>query len=1041
MQFRRYLSLVTTFVVLAVALSAQTPKRALKPLACGTSPAMERQEEFLHRRAMERRATLLRAGRTAVTGSGAIVDLERAATAVSGDIFLMSTGAGVSLARNPFPGTLVGRSVRFQPANAAATAYRLQPPADATYRDDAILPPAINLIQPGQPGSFTDDDVREFPLPFPFPFYGKTYDKIFVHANGFLSFEETSPDGGQLNYSDFLSGPPKIMGAGLDLDPEFSPADAGLYVFITDSEAIFSYVKISQYIGLSLQVDFQIRLATDGSISILHRRAPMGLFVMGITPGRNAGSSELISFSNPPANEETGSIAEIFSDVTNGEIDIARAAQVFFQSQSDDYDYLVFYNNLGIPAGPSVVAYELTVRNRVSGIGDEDIDRSAVFGSKNRMQAVLNMGPLSQYPASPDGLVNARAGSEDTPLTVLAHEAGHRFLAFPLLEEPTGITANLLGRGDAHWSFNFNSDGSFLEGNSIDSTGKLDEFTTGAPSVRYSELDRYLMGLIGLEQVGAEQKLYYVGATTSKFRAPLRGQTLNGPAQNFSIYNIIAANGSRIPDHTVSQKRFRFAFVLITGDATATQADLDKLNGFRTGFESFFHEKSGNFAIADTSLKPGLSASAFPAAGLAPGAEGQLEVRRAVATASPLPLTIAVEGNAITAAATAEIPANALSVSIPVTAVSTGVSPITISAADSSYLPEMVNMSVRGVGELQLELLSGTRYQAPRNGETNTPVKVRVVDANRVPYQGVEVRLEPTTGGTANPIVAITDFKGEASIRWIVGDGSSNRAVLFLAANRGPTEKTLLAVEALLPQVQAATNGASFTPGLSPGSLGTLFGVSLGAGETESAQEQPLPIELVGASVTVNGEYAALLYVSDLQINFVVPPSLMGDTASVVVETPDGKSDAFEAPLVVNDPAIFFDSGSNIGAVLRAGSGVKTDIAPALPGGFVEIFATGLGPLLAGGRGAPALTAKPVTATLNGQSIEVVYAGIAPGFVGLYQVNAKIPEGLAPGNYLLRLQQEGKESNAVNVIVGALSTSSSRWVETSEFQVQRGNRK
>ena len=182
---------------------------------------------------------------------------------------------------------------------------------------------------------------------------------------------------------------------------------------------------------------------------------------------------------------------------------------------------------------------------------------------------------------------------------------------------------------------------------------------------------------------------------------------------------------------------------------------------------------------------------------------------------------------------------------------------------------------------------------------------------------------------------------------------------------------------------------------------------------------------MADARVTVNGVRAALLYVSDLQINFVVPLSLVGNTATIVVETPDGKSAGFDAPLLVNDPAIFFDSGSNLGAVLRSGSDVKTDIVPALPGAFVEIFATGLGPLLAGGRGQPQLTEKPVAATLNGQSILVDYAGIAPGFVGLYQVNAKIPEGLAPGNYLLRLQQDGKESNAVNVIVGALPTSGS----------------
>ncbi|MCC6265182.1 MAG: hypothetical protein IT169_16525 [Bryobacterales bacterium] len=1019
MLFRRFLSLVGAVAVLAAAVSAQSQNRVLKPLVCGTSPATQRQEEFLHRRATERRAALLRAGRTSIAGAGRIVDLQRNATAVSGDILLMSTGAGVSLARNPFPETLVNRGIQFRPANAAATAYQLDAPAETAYREDALLPPAINLIQAGQPESFTDDDAREFALPFPFPFYGKTYNTIFVNSNGFLSFEEASPAGSNLEYSDFLSGPPKIMGAGLDLDPSLSPAGAGIYVFITDSEAIFSWVKVSQYISQSLQVDFQVRLATDGSIRIFHRRAPLGLFVMGISPGHNAGATDLISFAQPPSQEQTGSIAEIFSDVTNGEIDIARAAQVFFQSQPDDYDYLVFYNNLGIPAGQGVVAYEITVRNQVSGNGDELTDRSEVFGSKNRMQAVLNLGPLSQYPQSPTDLVAARAGSEDTPLTVLAHEAGHRFLAFPLLEEPGGITWNLLGRGDVHWSSNFNSGGSFLEGNAISSTGKLDEFVTGAPNTRYSEVDRYLMGLIGREAVGIEQQLYYVDTSASRLRAPRRGQFLFGPARNFSIFNIIAANGPRIPDHTVSQKRFRFAFVLITNDATAPQADLDKLNGFRTAFESFFREKTANLAIADTSLKPGLSANVFPAAGLIPGAQGQLEVRRAVATSSELPLRIEVTGDAVTAPAAAVIPANAASVTIAVNAANTGVSPITISATDGSYLPETVNMAVRNVSELQLAVVSGTRYQAPLHGETTTPVTVHVSDGNRLPYEGVEVRLEPSTGGSANPPVAFTDARGEATFRWTVGDGDPNRASVFLAANRGSSEKSLIAVEALVPKVLAATNGASFTAGVSPGSLATLFGVSLGAGQSAEASSQPLPIELAGTSVTVNGVRAALLFVNDLQINFVTPLSNAGDTARIVVETAEGVSSVFEAPLLASDPAIFFDSGSNVGAVLRSGSGEKTDRVPALPGAFVEIFATGLGPLLPGGRGVPPRTEMPVSATIDGQPMLVDYAGVAPGFVGLYQVNAKVPEDLAPGVYALRLHQGGKESNSVNVIVGS----------------------
>ncbi len=1007
------------FFLLAAALSAQVPETRTKSLVCGTSAAMARQEAFLHRTATARRGALLRAGRSAINGPGGVIDLARAATAVSGDIVLMSTGAGVSLPRNPFPAALAGREVRFQPMDAAATAYRLPPPAETPYRDDAVLPPAVNLIQPGLPDSFADDDVREFPLPFPFPFYGKTYSSVYVHSNGFVSFEEPSPSGGALSYSDFLGGPPKIMGAGLDLNPSFSPAGAGLYVFTTNTEVIFSYAGIAQYFSAST-VDFQIRIASDGEIAIRHRSAPAGLFVMGITPGRNLGNSDLISFVQPPSEPETGSIAEVFSDVTSGEIDIARAAQVFFESQPDDYDYVVFYNNLGIAPAPGVVAYEITVRNQVSGTGDLPADRSAIFGSASRLQAVLNMGPLSQYPDDPSAIILARSASEDTPLTVLAHEAGHRFLAFPLLEEPSGITQNLLGNGNVHWSFNFNSDGSFVEGNTIKSTGKLDEFITGAPTLRYSELDRYLMGLISPDQVGIEQQLYYVDASTSGTRQPKRDEFLYGPSRNFAIFNIISANGPRIPDSTVSQKRFRFAFVLITSDAAASASDLAKLNAFRAGFESFFHEKTGGLAIADTSLKPALSAAAFPAMGLTPGTQGEIVVRRGNASASALPLTISVLGGALTVPAAAEIPANGVFVTIPLSAVSAGTSAVTVRAADDSYLPEVVNVAVRDASELYLEVLTGTRYQAASDSGSLIPVRVRVTDRNRVPYQGVEVRLEALGGDASAPVSAFTDFSGVATLEWLPSGGPA-RAAVYLPANRAGSGTVLTVVAALRPEIHAATNGASFTPGVSPGSLATLFGLSLASGQTAWAESQPLPAELAGSRVTVNGVPAQLLYASDLQINFVVPQSLSGSNAVIVVETPDGASDSFTTPLLPGDPAIFFDSGTNLGAVLRAGASGKTDVDPARPGGFIEIYATGLGRVLAGGRGGPSLTEKPVGVTLDGQPVQVAYAGIAPGFIGLYQVNAAVPDTLPPGIYSLRLQQDGKESNAVNVIVGPVT--------------------
>lgn len=1022
MQFRRYISLVAAFLVFAVTLSAQSAKSTLPRIDCGTSPALSRQEMFLHSKATQRRAQLLRAGRTATSSSGTLLDLQRAAATPVGDILVMSRDGGVTLSRNPFSGSQLFLNFKLTPTNAQATSYRVEPPTGAIFRQDAIQAPAVNLIQPGQPSSIKDDDAREFTLPFPFPFQGKVYDKFYVHSNGFVSFEETQTAGFDLTYTDFLGGPPKIMPAGLDLDPESAPAGSGLYVFLTSTEALVSWVRIPEFFNSSNQADMQLRLGNDGSISFFHRNLIQGQFVMGITPGRNLSPGTLIDFNQPPSGELSGAIAEIFTPAGEDEVDIVRATKVFLETQPDDYDYIAFFNNINVRAGSTALAYEITVRNQVTGHGDDETDFSEIFGSSGRLQSVLNMGPLQMYPANPTDLVSLAGSMEYSSLGLLAHEAGHRFLAFPRLREPGGTDSlKLLGRSLAHWSFNFNSHASFLEGSDVRSTGKVDDFITGPPSLRYSELDKYLMGLIGREQVGGDppdrHALYYVDATTTGARAPRRDVQLTGPARNFSIFDIIAANGPRIPDHTVSQKRFRMAFVLITQNGTAPEADLQKLNTLRTAFEAFFRQQTDQLAIMDTSLKPGLMADVFPAAGLVPGAQGQITIRRSKPANTPVALSIAVTGDSVTLPAAAEIPADATSVTVPVVAANSGVSAITVSASDNSYLPEAIRIAVRNVGDLQMQLLSGARYQAEPNSETTFPVRVRVQDANRLPYQGVEVRLEPASGGSADPLPAITNASGEATIRWTVGGGTENRAALFLTGNRGGTERSLLAVQSLLPNVAAATNGASFTPGLSPGSLGTLFGTSLAGGSTQSAASQPLPTEIAGASVRVNGSYAPLLYVSDSQINFVVPQSVSGSTALVVVQTPDGESTAFQAPILTYDPAIFFDSGTNLGAVLRSGSSQKTNVVPALPGGFVEIFATGLGPLISQSRGV-LITEKPVAATLNGLPMEVTYSGIAPGFVGLYQINARVPAGFAPGTYVLRIQQEGRESNAVNVVVG-----------------------
>ena len=94
-------------------------------------------------------------------------------------------------------------------------------------------------------------------------------------------------------------------------------------------------------------------------------------------------------------------------------------------------------------------------------------------------------------------------------------------------------------------------------------------------------------------------------------------------------------------------------------------------------------------------------------------------------------------------------------------------------------------------------------------------------------------------------------------------------------------------------------------------------------------------------------------------------------------------------------------------------------------GGYISIYCTGLGatdPPVASGQAGPAdrvVTVKTrVTVTIGGQPATVIFAGLAPGFVALYQVNAQVPAGVTPGNALpVVITQGNARSNTATIAV------------------------
>jgi uncharacterized protein (TIGR03437 family) len=124
-------------------------------------------------------------------------------------------------------------------------------------------------------------------------------------------------------------------------------------------------------------------------------------------------------------------------------------------------------------------------------------------------------------------------------------------------------------------------------------------------------------------------------------------------------------------------------------------------------------------------------------------------------------------------------------------------------------------------------------------------------------------------------------------------------------------------------------------------------------------------------------------------------------------------------------------TGNTIAAAVHGVSGLPiTSSSPAAGGEVISVFTTGLGavyPAVATGTAAPtsplSLVTSPVTATVNGQSAVVAFAGLAPTFVGLYQVNVQIPNplgvsnpvGVSGTNVPLVISVSGFSSNAANI--------------------------
>lgn len=196
---------------------------------------------------------------------------------------------------------------------------------------------------------------------------------------------------------------------------------------------------------------------------------------------------------------------------------------------------------------------------------------------------------------------------------------------------------------------------------------------------------------------------------------------------------------------------------------------------------------------------------------------------------------------------------------------------------------------------------------------------------------------------------------------------------------------------------------------LAPNTIATIYGTNLSytthALSAADLNHSVLPTTLEGVSVYVNGILANLFYVSPLQINFLVPYELTAGTVTVLVVRQGISGLPVKIQLKATAPGFFpFDGTYAIGVHLD-GSLVSA-ASPAKGGEIIILYAAGLGrtsPDTVSGKVVSAAAVIQANAQLQIlldnapiPAANVLYAGLAPGFAGLYQINLRLPDMLSP---------------------------------------------
>lgn len=302
-----------------------------------------------------------------------------------------------------------------------------------------------------------------------------------------------------------------------------------------------------------------------------------------------------------------------------------------------------------------------------------------------------------------------------------------------------------------------------------------------------------------------------------------------------------------------------------------------------------------------------------------------------------------------------------------------------------------------------------------------------------------------TPASSTSTVTCNTDQYGFAYAEVTLGSTPGSPIIDITAAGQSFEGQAFISATSSQPTITAAgvLNDATFQGQIAPGSYIAIFGTNLlditalsnyaidnnltydSANASNSPTDGSLPLQLDFTTVSFDVPSAGISvpgyidFVSPTQVNVWVPWELAGQSSvQMKVDVDEGFwGNVVTIPLQSTAPGFFLSS--NVAIAQDQNFKLITSSNPAVPGQAIVLYCNGLGPVTnqqpsgapASGTSISATTTTPVV-TIGGQTAQVIFSGLSPGFVGLYQVNVYVPSGLSAGNQAITIAIGGQTSPA-----------------------------